>query len=813
MKKTTLFAGILASFMCFSSFSQQAVDREQTYSIMSHVPTMTFSTPDMESIRNEDLTRDRNGMMYRIGVGINVNITTENSGAWKIHENGDRVWQLKIDYPGAEALSFLFDKFILSGDSRMDVLGLDGKKLHKTYNRENVLDHGMQNMALCFGDEMVLQLIEPAGTQASIIELNQIMYGYRSTGNPNVQKINESDDCEVNVNCSPEGNDWQQEKRGVARILVTDQGQQGWCTGSLVNNTSQNCKPYFLTALHCGVTASTANFNLWQFYFGYEAPGCSNPGTAGTLDDHFITGCVKISSSLDGGGNSGSDFLLVQLGSLANEATTISTLKSANFNAYWNGWDANNTTSNAGVGIHHPAGDIKKISRYTSNLSSTSWGGTVANTHWALTWVATTNGHGVTEGGSSGSPLFRFNGGNSRIIGTLTGGSSFCTSPNSPDAYGKMSFHWTSNGTPAVEQLKPWLDPGNTGVLVLDGSADPCSAPQVPVANFVGNPTTVAPGGTVTFTDLTSGTPTSWAWTITPGTGWSFTGGTSASSQNPQVIFNTVGTYTVSLTATNAQGSDVETKNNYITVAVSSGPCAATSTEACATGSEYIAGVQLNTINNSTACGNYTNYSGISTNLTKGNVYTVTVNPGIIGQSGITAYTDDEIAVYIDYNGDNDFTDVGERIAYVIVANGWNNIFNFTVPASATTGTTKMRVRISYQPDDGAIVPCGDSQWGEVEDYVINIQGGSSGVGLEETILNELIIFPNPTTGDMTIDLSDLTSRVNIEVYDLTGKLLISEDVNGGMAHTVNLTNYNAGIYQVKIVNNGRRVVRRITKM
>ena len=81
-----------------------------------------------------------------------------------------------------------------------------------------------------------------------------------------------------------------------------------------------------------------------------------------------------------------------------------------------------------------------------------------------------------------------------------------------------------------------------------------------PVANFSGSPTTVYPGDTVAFTDLSTNTPTSWS--------WSFAGGTPATSttQNPSVVYNTAGTYGVDLTATNAGGSDLESKPNYITV-------------------------------------------------------------------------------------------------------------------------------------------------------------------------------------------------------------------------------------------------------
>ena len=86
-----------------------------------------------------------------------------------------------------------------------------------------------------------------------------------------------------------------------------------------------------------------------------------------------------------------------------------------------------------------------------------------------------------------------------------------------------------------------------------------------PVAEFSANNTTPCSGDVVTFSDLSTYSPTSWAWSFSPAT-VSYTGGTNASSQNPQVIFNAAGAYTVTLTATNAYGSDPEVKTNYINV-------------------------------------------------------------------------------------------------------------------------------------------------------------------------------------------------------------------------------------------------------
>ena len=804
MKKRLLLLTPLLFLVLSFGFSQNQLPSLTKVFFDKNIPLTLISAPDLNPIHAEDITRDKNGLLYRIGVDRPANITLNNTGIWTTLPNGDRQWQMHIKSPGAEAISFLFEVFKIYGGATLNIQDITGKPLHNTLTSKDVESHFMQNAALCFGDEMILTLHEPAHTKTSEIFIDRIIYNYRSTGNPNAQKINESEACEVNVNCSPVGNNWQDEKRGVARIYVVSGGGGGWCTGSVVNNTALDCKPLFLTALHCGVSATAANMNQWKFYFRYEAPTCTNPSVAGTLDDYFITGCVRLADSNDAGGDTGSDFLLVQMGSIANQATTITTMKSANFNCYWNGWDANNTATTGGTGIHHPAGDIKKISTFNGTTVSTTWGGSVSNTHWRLTWSANSNGHGVTEGGSSGSPLF--NNSSGRIIGTLTGGGSFCTALNSPDSYGKMSYHWTSNGTPNNERLKTYLDPGNTGLLVLNGSSDPCTAvnPTAPVAQFSATPTTVNTGGTVSFTDLSTGSPTSWAWTIS-GSGWSYTGGTSASSQSPQVIFNTVGQYTVTLVASNSMGSDNEVKTNYITVTQQSGPCAGSSA-AC---DEYINNVLLNTINNTSNCsaGGFGNYSAMSTTLAKGSPYTVTVSPAINGAPG--AYTDDEIAVWIDYNNDLDFADAGERIAYVLVAAGWSNVFNFVVPATATTALVNMRVRISYSVD-GAIIPCGESTYGEVEDYKINIVASS---GLEENNLDGLSIFPNPTNDFITIDLTSGNAIVNeIKLVDLTGKTLLTSTIINNSTK-LDLHTLSAGVYHVIVNTNLGSVTRKIIKL
>ena len=677
------------------------------------IPTTEILAPNVVQLNQEDALRDKQGLLYRIGIARTVNISPQNAGIWSTLPNGDRQWKLRMHAEGAEALSFLFQTFKLYGGTTLEIKNNKGELLHSVLTQKDVEDHFMYNAALCSGDEMVLVLTEPLHVTPSELFMDRIMYNYRSTQTSSDEKINESEACEVNINCTPVGDNWQDEKRGVARIYVVEGNQAGWCTGSLVNNLANDCKPLFLTALHCGVNCSAADFNQWKFYFRYESPNCQNPNTAGTLDDYFINGCVKLSDSGDGGGSTGSDFLLVQLGTVANQATTITTLKSANFNAYWNGWDANNTATTGGTGIHHPAGDIKKISTFSGNTVSSSWGST-PNTHWRLIWTANANGHGVTEGGSSGSPIF--NNSSGRIVGTLTGGGSYCNATNQPDFYGKVSYHWISNGTTNNRRLKPFLDPANTGALTQNGSANPCSA-----------------GGTL---------------------------------------------------------------------------CIPSISNAC---DEYIGGVELNTINNTSSCtaGGYIDYGNISTTLAKGTAYSATITPGITGQANPGAYTDDEIAIWIDYNNDMDFTDAGEQVGYVLVATGWSNVFNFTVPMSAATGAVNMRVRISYSPD-GAIDPCAVSTYGESEDYTVIITGPA---GVNELDANLVSIYPNPTENKLSIALGELAKETQqIDVLDITGKLVRQLGQPNSSIAELELNGLAQGIYHVVISTQQGTITKQVIK-
>ena len=148
-----------------------------------------------------------------------------------------------------------------------------------------------------------------------------------------------------------------------------------------------------------------------------------------------------------------------------------------------------------------------------------------------------------------------------------------------------------------------------------------------------------------------------------------------------------------------------------------------------------------------------------------------------------------------------------------MVGAGWSPTFTFTVPTTAVTGAVRMRCRISYQPEDGNISPCGTSAWGEVEDYTINIvePSGGSGVGIEDEVAAALAIYPNPSTGEFFIDATQLgLDNFSVQVFDIQGSLLHQDRFNTDSVKSLNLSQLAKGVYNIRLISGDYVVVRRI---
>lgn len=450
--------------------------------------------PSAQLIAEEIAETEKNGTFYKVANLIPINANVKNSGSWTTLDNGQPIWRLRLSSEGAKASALYFDKFDIPTGSAVYVYTSDKKIVDGPYYRSDNPNGGEYMIGNIIGDDITIEYVTPVSKSIDgsvsydnttpIINISDFGYVFRGEGGfergVRATGFGSSESCEVNVNCSV-GADWRIQQRGVARIYVREGSNAGYCTGTLINNTSNDGTPYFLTADHCGPEATASNFNQWKFRFNYEASGCNNPTSEYSISYTDFTGCTKVA---EGSNNGGSDFYLLRLNS-------FTTQNAINIGAIYNGWDRSTTAkTGGGAGIHHPSGDIKKISFYTTTpTTATYYGGSsmtgASNAHWKINWVNSGSKTGVTEGGSSGSPIFNSDG---RVFGTLSGGASSCSATSSSryDLYGKFSFHWenSANGSTNAYKLKPWLDPNNTGATTCDYYDPAGVTPPTPSTSF-----------------------------------------------------------------------------------------------------------------------------------------------------------------------------------------------------------------------------------------------------------------------------------------------------------------------------------------
>lgn len=450
---------LLCLNVALALFVQSAIGQETTGAIpfsvrlglgASEVPVVHAQPFDAEAAEMADREREATGRVPLYGRFVDCSAGLHSHGQWLELGGGDRLWRLRVESAGALATELFLEEVSLPPGAQLHILAPDLGEWYGGYTAAHVRE-GQLSPDRIRGGSCIIEYHEPAAVRGEgAFVLRRLAHAYRMEGAL-------SGACQVDVACS-EGSAWQDQARSVMRIRVVDPVGVGFCTGTLMNNSAQDCKPYVLTANHCTMDSQPANFSSFQFRWNYQQSVCG--GTV-NVSGFNVVGCVRRADSNDAGGDNGSDFTLVEL----------SAPVPASVNAYYAGWDAANTAPTSGVCIHHPDGDYKKISTFTSTAVSATWGGP-SGTHWRVTWAATANGHGVTEGGSSGSPLFNPQ---KRVVGTLTGGSSFCDTPTAPDFFGKMSYHFgTGNPNPTAEELKYWLAPV-FNVTSLNGSNNPCA--------------------------------------------------------------------------------------------------------------------------------------------------------------------------------------------------------------------------------------------------------------------------------------------------------------------------------------------------
>ena len=291
------------------------------------------------------------------------------------------------------------------------------------------------------GDVQTVEVFVANGVlpQTVRFSVESVMHLETFAAGPQLRDIGDADSCERDIACRP--NPTQQfldTAKAVARITFVSGGQSFLCSGTLVNNTQSPRAATFVTANHCISSQSIAN-TVTSYWF-FDATACNN--------------------------NRAGDFKVVQGGAtpLFNDTQRDHALLQIRgalpAGVVFAGWTPAPVTSNTSIlGLHHPAGDLKKYSegRKTADVSNQiGLSGPFHQVVWNL---------GVTEGGSSGSGLFIFNSqvNNYQLVGQLLGGASFCSRPRDPDVYGRFQDVFTD--------IRRFLEPTAPPLAVVNAAS------------------------------------------------------------------------------------------------------------------------------------------------------------------------------------------------------------------------------------------------------------------------------------------------------------------------------------------------------
>ncbi len=377
---------------------------------------------------------------FRFAEPVQVRLDPETSGEWETSQDGTRIWRLGIRYKNARSLGVIFNGFRLEKGEKVFVYDPSGHRVLGAFTSDNNKPWGTLALVPLPGDELVIEYQVPAGRKNhGTLSVGQISIGfrdiYRAPGKSKDDFFGNAGACNVDINCDA-GADWQVEKNAVVRVFVNN---NTLCSGVLMNTALNDATPYLLTAGHCIKDSSDAANAV--FVFQYESPYCHGPD--GSVEKSMSGATLKATT-----GNL--DFTLVQL----------TQVPPFTYNPYFAGWDNRNTPPSSSVCIHHPGGDVKKISIDQDAAVSSDYDVYDKDSFWKiLQWDV-----GTTEGGSSGAPLFDAS---HRVVGTLSGGDAHCGNSIN-DYFQKLSYVW-STYPEDTSQLKKWLDPKDFQFALWNG--------------------------------------------------------------------------------------------------------------------------------------------------------------------------------------------------------------------------------------------------------------------------------------------------------------------------------------------------------
>ena len=371
-----------------------------------------LSALDLAAIQAEDERKDGWGKPLRIGVFREVPAEAAGAkgknrpGEWVELPDGGQVWRWTVESPGAIGVRVHLAEVSLPEGCEITAFAAGNPaQMRGPYRRGSIGDRGEFWTGTVFAERVTVEAYCPPGVTVDGVELkaDRIIHIYRDP----VAETKEGS-CHNDVACHAA---WVSTGNGVAGIGTVGETGYLWCTGCLLNDQVPGTFiDYFMTANHCVANQSEASDT--EFYWFYQVSACN--GAPPNLASVTTT---------DGG----AAYLAGRTYSQANDFAFLRLNTAAPGGATYAGWSVSTpSASETLAGIHHPDGSYKRISFGKLDSSDADF--------WNVQWSS-----GVTEPGSSGSPLFNAS---RQFIGQLYGGYSTCSDPDGIDYYGRFSVSY-----------------------------------------------------------------------------------------------------------------------------------------------------------------------------------------------------------------------------------------------------------------------------------------------------------------------------------------------------------------------------------
>lgn len=402
------------------------------------LPEVRLPAVDREALLKEDAIAQREGRVKYLRFGINRSVQASVAdGNWYDLAGGARLWAGEVVSTDALGMRLHFKNLSLPAGAEMAVYAPDAsdpargvaKSGYSRFDPERRVEFygeaATQKSELWTGsfpgDRVRIEYLMPAGTTGGLpFTVDSLQHFYLDPVDKLARSlVNEkaAGSCNNDVTCYPE---WANVAAAVSGVSFDIPEGSAFCSGQLLNDTSQDFTPYYLTANHCISSQSSAASA--QFYWFYQTSSCNgNPPSITSVPQS--SGATLLST------NPSSDYTLMMVNGALPD------------NVFWAGWTGKTVADGTdAVAIHHPSADFKRISFGTKDQSAicNQDAGTNAISLVRIAW-----NDGITEPGSSGSGIFRAD--TQQLFGQLFFGPSSCSASAQDryDCYGSFAATYT----------------------------------------------------------------------------------------------------------------------------------------------------------------------------------------------------------------------------------------------------------------------------------------------------------------------------------------------------------------------------------